>query len=101
MHKFIMTVVLVLLTSACNKGSHSNKTVAASNVQQSPGYQAAQVICSQCHALPSPDQFHPAAWPSVIARMEGHMRANNKMLPSDQQRLDILDYFQNSASWKK
>ncbi|MDO8414129.1 MAG: hypothetical protein Q7S51_10110 [Gallionellaceae bacterium] len=95
--KSITTLLLILFVVACNK----HKTTPATDMQQSPGYQAAQLICTQCHALPNPDQFHPAAWPSVIERMEGHIRANNKILPSEQQRVAILEYFQNSGGWKK
>lgn len=93
MKLFITTITLVMVISACNKGANSNDAKMAS----SPGYEEAQLICTQCHALPSSDQYHPAAWPSIVKRMEGYMQANNKMLPNEKQRTAILTYLQNSG----
>jgi hypothetical protein len=39
--------------------------------------------CSQCHALPDPRQHTATQWPSVVARMELHMRQSNMPLPRE------------------
>ena len=89
-------IVLLMLLSACNKGANTHDGKMADG-KPLPGYEETKLICTQCHALPAPDQFHPAAWPSVVARMEGHMRANHKTLPDEKQRAAILGYLQNSG----
>ena len=96
MKLFFTAIVLIMLVSACSKGSSSRDGKMADG-KPLPGYEETKLICTQCHALPIPDQFHPAAWPSVVARMEGHMRANHKTLPDEQQRVAILGYLQNSG----
>ena len=84
-----------MLVSGCNKGTNSHDAKSA-NGKQPQGYEETKLICTQCHTLPIPDQHHPAAWPSIVARMEGYMRANNKILPDQKQRAAILSYLQNS-----
>lgn len=32
------------------------------------------LVCSQCHAIPSPGLHPMTAWPGIVARMEVHMR---------------------------
>ena len=32
-----------------------------------------QLACSQCHALPDPQQHSAGEWPGVVKRMQGHM----------------------------
>jgi hypothetical protein len=45
--------------------------------------------CSQCHALPDPRQHTAGQWPSVVARMELHMRQSNMPLPGEPEIKDI------------
>lgn len=54
-------------------------------------------ICSQCHGLPSPDQHAAVEWPAVINRMVGHMQANNKSMPDDKEREEIINFYQKRA----
>jgi hypothetical protein len=61
-----------------------------------PGYQVAKSFCSQCHALPFADQHPPAAWPYVVARMEGNMDAAHRRLPTAAEREAIIGYFQSN-----
>ena len=109
MKKSIMAILLATVIAGCNKGADSRGAMSEAggkmggvetNANPLPGYHEAKLICTQCHALPSPDQFHPAAWPSIVARMEGHIRANNKILSSYKEREAILGYLQSSAKWK-
>ena len=101
MKRLVAAIFIVMLIGGCNKGanSHNGKTAEADE-KTLPGYQETKLICTQCHALPNPDQFHPAAWPSIVARMEGHIKANNKTMPSGKELEAILGYLQSSASWK-
>ena len=96
MKQSIATAFLFLLISGCNKGADSHDAKRADSMAQ-PGYAEANLICTQCHDLPSPDQYHPAAWPSIVKRMEGYMQANNKMMPDEKQQAAILSYLQNSG----
>ncbi len=109
MKKSIMAILLVTVVVGCNKGTDTRGAMSEAdgkmggvetNANLLPGYHEAKLICTQCHVLPSPDQFHPAAWPSIVARMEGHIRANNKILPSDKEHVAILGYLQSSSKWK-
>ncbi len=108
MKKLIMAILLATVIAGCDKGADSRgamleadgKMGVATDANPLPGYHEAQLICTQCHALPSLDQFHPAVWPSIVARMEGHIRVNNKILPSDQERVAILGYLQSGTKWK-
>ena len=109
LQKSIIVVLLATALIGCNEGSDSHKAIPQSEVSAAgveastapePGYLETKAICTQCHAMPVADQFHPAAWPSVVARMEAHMRSNNKILPSDQERTAILAYLQNNKGWK-
>ena len=45
--------------------------------------------CSQCHGLPDPRQHTARQWPSVVARMEQHMRERNLPLPGENAIKDI------------
>ena len=111
MKKLVAVTVLSLsiagLISGCGKGGDSDQVVvlpqgsstATSAPASPPGLQETQRACSQCHALPSPTQHHPAAWPSIVARMENHMVASKRPTPSPQEREAILGYLQ--GGWQK
>ena len=92
MKNFIALGLLVVLLTGCNKNA-SNAAKEANDLAQ-PGYAETKLICTQCHKMPNPDQFHPAAWPTVVARMEGQIRAKNLILPDEKQREAILAYLQ-------
>jgi len=40
---------------------------------QSGAGQMYSLACSQCHALPDPQQHSAGEWPGVVKRMQGHM----------------------------
>lgn len=83
---------MVLLLGGCGKFAERE-----AKWKQLPGYQEANALCSQCHAMPIPDQYVAAAWPSVIARMAQHIRISNRPMP-DQQTYDlVISYFQAAA----
>ena len=94
MKKLIAAAFLLLLISGCNRDTNSDDAKVG---MLQPGYEEAKLICTQCHNLPSPDQYHPAAWPSIVKRMEGYIQAGNKMMPDEKQRAAILSYLQNSG----
>ena len=111
MKKLVAVTVLSLsiagLISACGKGGDSDQVVVlpqgssmmAGAPATPPGLIETQKMCSQCHALPSPTQHHPAAWPGIVARMENHMVASKRPTPSPQEREAILGYLQ--GGWQK
>lgn len=46
------------------------------------------IACSQCHALPDPQQHTAAEWPGVVRRMSGHMKWANTVVGSPELRTD-------------
>lgn len=90
MNKTIILTLLALLVSGCGKSMSRDE-----KDKDKPGYQEAKTFCSQCHSLPFGDQHPPAAWPDVVARMEGYMQSSKRMMPNQTQREAIITYFQN------
>jgi len=54
--------------------------------------------CSQCHALPDPRQHSAGQWPSVVARMEVHMRQTNMPLPGEREIKDIDAFLEQQTN---
>ena len=88
----ILLLFLVFFFAGCDKQSAAARDAQA---QARPGYQTAKTFCSQCHDLPSGDQYPPAAWPYVVSRMEGHMEAAHKRIPSAAEHDAIIGYLQS------
>ena len=44
------------------------------------------IACSQCHALPDPNQHTAREWPAVVERMKGHMQWVNTVVGSPELR---------------
>jgi len=92
--KLILTSILFILVSGCNKSSdHNIGMMGEIKIPGSPppeetyakyqqGYQEAKFTCSQCHALPNPNQHSKSEWPNVITRMVDHIKTYQKILPS-------------------
>lgn len=113
MHKPIAAILLALFIGGCSKGGGTGEEVvvpkgtssgmadqgSATASAPAPGLLETQRICTQCHALPSPSQHHPAAWSSIVARMEGLMRASNRPTPNQTEREAIIGYLQ--SGWQK
>jgi len=57
------------------------------------GYEQAKITCTQCHALPPPNQHTRAEWPGVIARMKGHIKTYGKVMPTAAQLKSIVGYY--------
>lgn len=104
MNKSIIAILTAaILIAGCGKGGSGTEVAvnetAASMQTPVPGLQETQKYCAQCHALPSPSQHHPAAWPGIVARMEGHMIENKKFMPNQTEREVIIGYLQ--SGWQK
>jgi len=54
--------------------------------------------CSQCHALPDPRQHTAAQWPSVVARMELHMKQSDMPLSGRRETKDIDAFLEQHTS---
>jgi len=115
--KSISASILLLLASGCNNDGNqehgmmgqggmmsSNRMMGTISIpgEQPPqetdtryikGYQQAKTICSQCHAMPHPNQHSSAEWPEVISRMENHIRTFHKTMPSEAELKSIVDYY--------
>jgi hypothetical protein len=63
------------------------------NAKYKKGYEQAQITCSQCHAVPSPDKYSSSQWPSVISTMESKIQAYNKIMPSKPELQSIINYY--------
>lgn len=120
--KLILTGTLLLLVSGCNKSSGQNIGMMGGGMMMggsgmmgeikipgSPppeetnhtyqqGYQQAKITCSQCHALPNPNQHSKSEWPNVIARMEGHINTFHKTLPGVNALNSIVDYYVSNSN---
>ncbi|MEO8333064.1 MAG: hypothetical protein ABI479_11585 [Gallionella sp.] len=92
----IVLIFLALIISGCGKKEDPREV--QKKLMLIPGYREAKVICTQCHALPFTDQHVADAWPSVIARMENYMRANNRRVPTEQEHAAIIGYFQSKPN---
>lgn len=88
-----LALLLALCLGGCGKQSAAEREA---HDQAKPGYQVAKSFCSQCHTLPFGDQHPPAAWPYVVARMEGNMEAAHRRLPTPAEREAIIAYFQSN-----
>lgn len=98
MKKIFTLVGLTVLLVGC--GEKVDPRVAQEKLRHAAGFNEARRVCSQCHALPSPDQHPPAAWPSVVARMESYIRGSNKRMPSQSEQEALIGYFQANSNWK-
>jgi len=90
----IAVMFLAMFISGCGKSADSRE--AQEKLKLVPGYREARVFCTQCHKLPASNQHVPAAWPGVVTRMEGNMRANNRKVPTQQEREAIIGFFQGN-----
>jgi hypothetical protein len=61
------------------------------------GYKQAKVSCTQCHAMPHPNQHSSLEWPSVIKKMEKYIRENNKTMPNISQQKSIINYYTGNS----
>lgn len=98
MKRVITLVGLAVLLAAC--GEKIDPRIEQDKLRRSPGFSEARRVCAQCHALPSPNQHPPVAWPSVVARMENYIRGSNKRMPTQSEHDALLGYFQKNSSWK-
>ena len=57
-----------------------------------PGGMKFLQTCSQCHALPEPNQYTPQEWPGIIARMKQNMQFMNKPIIHPEAEKQILEF---------
>ncbi len=88
----ILLLFPVLFFAGCDKQGAAERDA---RQQAKPGYQVAKTFCSQCHELPLGYQHPPDAWPYVVSRMEGHMEAAHKRIPSAAEHDAIIGYLQS------
>jgi len=120
--KLILTSILLIAVSGCNKSDGQNIGMMGGGMMMggsgmmgeikipgSPppeetgakyqqGYREAKITCSQCHALPDPDQHSRSEWPNVIARMEEHIKTYHKILPDEDTLKSIVDYYVGNSN---
>lgn len=92
----IVAMFLIMFINGCGKDKDPREEL--DKLQNKTGYREARIFCAQCHKLPASDQHVSAAWPSVITRMEGHMRANNRKIPNQQEREAVIGFFQSNPN---
>ena len=108
--KLILTGILLLFVSGCSKSNGQNIGMMGeiiipgspppeeTNAKYQQGYQQAKITCSQCHALPNPNQHSKSEWPNVIARMEDHINTFHKIMPSVNSLNSIVDYYVSNSN---
>ncbi len=97
----IAILTTIFLIAGCGKGGSGTEVAVNETSAQMPvpGFQETQKFCTQCHALPSPGQHHPAAWPGIVTRMEGRMIESKRPMPNQTEREAIIGYLQ--SGWQK
>lgn len=65
--------------------------------RDSPGAQAFERTCSQCHALPDPKQHTAGEWPATVTRMTQNMRNMDKPVPDAATLASIVTYLEKNA----
>ena len=82
---------------------HAQKPIDAASYPDldTPPGRAFNTTCMQCHALPDPRQHTAQEWPSVVARMRGHMTAMGKILPDETATDEIVDFLQRHGAAQK
>lgn len=95
-----MTVMFGMAMFLVGCGEQVDPRVVQEKLRHSPGFNEARRVCAQCHAMPNPDQHPPAAWPSVVARMESYIRGSNKRMPTPAEEEALLGYFQANSNWR-
>ena len=94
MRAVFVVMLSIMLLGACSKDSDPRAEL--DKLQAKPGYREARIFCAQCHKLPAAEQHVSAAWPTVITRMEGHMKTNKRKIPTEQERELIIGFFQSN-----
>ncbi len=100
-HLLACTVYLTAISGSACATPNQHEFVAVNQAQASDlqpqhdtseGEQLTQQYCTQCHALPSPEQHSAQQWPYVVNRMERYMRNRGVAMPDDNDTSAILDY---------
>lgn len=89
---------LGILTAYLEKNAQRTIDVTELTGADTPGGQAFQKACSQCHALPDPAQHTRNEWPGVIERMRMNMSTMGKQLPDQTTTDRILGFLQMHAA---
>lgn len=89
---------LKILTAYLEKNAQRTIDVNELMGADTPGGQAFQKTCSQCHALPDPTQHTRNEWPAVIERMRMNMSTMGKQLPDQTTTDRILGFLQMHAA---
>ncbi len=92
MKKVVCIIAMTALLQGCGIQVDEEK------IKKTPGYDVAESFCSGCHSLPYGVQHVAAAWPSIVKRMEGHMVKAKVKLPSAQERVALIDFFQKTSA---
>ena len=113
--KIFIITVLAVFSAGCNgdmmgdggmMGGHGmmgdidisgNPPPPESNPDYAQGYRQAKITCTQCHAMPHPDQHSSDEWPGVIARMEDHIKTYHKQVPSKERLKSIVEYYAGNS----
>jgi len=80
-----------------NANISSTPPVTETDKRYTQGFQKAEKVCSQCHALPNPNLHTAEEWPGVIARMKVNMKNFHKTVPSATDLQSITAYYQANA----
>ena len=88
-------------TSPQDDSKSSQEDNTPSQEDSNHGYKTGETLfredCSQCHALPSPLAHKAGQWPSVVQRMQSHLRQYGGRALSDDDIQAILGYLKKHA----
>jgi len=91
----ILTMLLLSSGYGCNNGpAEEQRHYPEEGTPQANLY---MTKCGQCHGAPLPTAHTANVWPSVLDRMQVHIKANNVAPVSREEMSIILGYLQQNA----
>jgi hypothetical protein len=92
---FIVMTAIVVSTLGCgNRPAEQPRHYPEPDSPQAALYLAK---CGQCHGAPMPSAHTANVWPSILDRMQIHIKANNASPVSREEMSIILGYLQQNA----
>lgn len=90
----VAVMILASLSYGCSNGPAEQRHYPEEGTPQATLY---VTKCGQCHGAPLPGAHTARVWPSVLDRMQVHIKANNVSPVSREELSIILGYLQQHA----
>lgn len=67
------------------------------NFANKDGFSRVRIFCSQCHAIPAPNQLSSKQWSNTIQQMLGFMKEYGKKVPNNEQLQSIIKFYTTNS----